>query len=115
MKPGSGLLPRVERMRLGPSLRFVVKPVDVGLELRLVHPPDAATADLDRGELARANERVDLGDADAQIGGDVLEREKAWLDGRLVPATSRAGFRAHLPKIAPSRGGLLDLALFAIV
>jgi hypothetical protein len=102
-------------MGLGPLLSLVVQPVDVGLELGLVDTPNAAPADLDRGQLARANERVDLRDADAQVGGDVLEREEAWLDGRLVPATSRAGFRAHAPKIAPCRDELLDLTLFAIV
>jgi hypothetical protein len=68
----SGLLARVERVIPGPSLGLVVEPLDVGLELALVDPPDAAAPDLDGGELARPDERVDLGDAHAQVGGDVL-------------------------------------------
>ena len=107
------LLARVERMRLGPFLSLFVEPLDVGLELGLVDPPDPAAPDLDGGELARANERVDLRDAHAEVGGDVLEREETRLDGRPLPA--RAGFRAHSPKIAPCKREHLDLALFAIV
>jgi hypothetical protein len=42
------------------------------LELFTVHPPHASSAYLDRGELARTDERVDLRNAHAQVGRDVL-------------------------------------------
>ena len=102
-------------MSLRPLLRFLVQSIDIGLELRLVDSPHAAAPDFDGRQFPRAHERVDLRDADAQVGGDVLERKETWLDGRLVPATSRAGFRAHAGKIAPSSGEHLDLSLFALV
>ena len=56
----------------GPRLRLLVEPVDERLELFSVDSPDAPAPDLDRGELARPDERVDLGNAHAQIGRDVL-------------------------------------------
>ena len=59
-------------MRPRPFLGLLVEPFDVGLELSLVDAPHSPATDLDRGELARSHERVDLRDADAQVGGNVL-------------------------------------------
>jgi hypothetical protein len=56
----------------GPRLGLFVEPVDERLELLAVHPPDATAPDLDRGELARPDESVDLRNAHTQIGRDVL-------------------------------------------
>ena len=56
----------------GPRLRLFVEPVDERLELLSVDPPDAPAPDLDRGELARPDEGVDLRNAHAQVGRDVL-------------------------------------------
>jgi hypothetical protein len=56
----------------GPRLGLFVEPVDERLELLSVDSPDAAAPDLDRGELAGPDERVDLRNAHAQIGRDVL-------------------------------------------
>jgi hypothetical protein len=102
-------------MRFRPFMSLLVEAFDVGLELRLVDPPHASAPDLDGRKLAGANERVDLRNAHAQVGRDVLEREETRLDGRPVPAASRAGFRAHLAKIAPCKREFLDLTLFANV
>jgi hypothetical protein len=62
-----------------PLLRGPVHALDVGLELRSVDSPHAAAADLDRRKRARPNERVDLGDADVEKRGNVLERVEAGL------------------------------------
>ena len=56
----------------GPRLGLFVEPVDERLELLAIDPPHATAPDLDRGELARPDERVDLRNAHAQIGRDVL-------------------------------------------
>ena len=56
----------------GPRLGLFVEPVDERLELLSVDPPDAPAPDLDRGELARSDESVDLRNAHAQIGRDIL-------------------------------------------
>ncbi len=100
----------------GPRLRLFVEPVDERLELLSVDPPDATAPDLDRGELARPDERVDLRNAHAQIGRDVVERQEARLDlgpfWALVPSDIPAG---HTPTIAAVDDGYMDLALFALV
>lgn len=56
----------------GPRLGLFVEPVDERLELLAIDPPDAPAPDLDRGELAGPDERVDLRNAHAQIGRDIL-------------------------------------------
>ena len=56
----------------GPRLGLFVEPVDERLELLSVDPPNAPAPDLDRGELARSDESVDLRNAHAQIGRDIL-------------------------------------------
>jgi hypothetical protein len=65
----------------GPRLGLFVEPVDERLELLAVHPPDATAPDLDRGELARPDESVDLRNAHAQIGRDILESHEARFHG----------------------------------
>ena len=59
-------------MSFGPLLRFLVQPLDVGVELLAVDPPHPATSDLDRGQFTGPDERVHLRDADAQVGGHAL-------------------------------------------
>ncbi len=59
-------------MRLRPLLRLLMKPLDVVVELLLVHSPHAAATDLDRGQLAGANQRIHLWHRNAQVGGHVL-------------------------------------------
>ncbi len=59
-------------MLLRPLLGFLMKPLDVLIQLVLVHSPDAAASDLDRRQLARPDQRIDLGNRDAQVGGHVL-------------------------------------------
>lgn len=67
-------------MLFSPRLRLVVGPLDEGLELGSINPPDAPPADLDRRKPSRSDERVDLRNAHVEVSSDVLEREKAWLD-----------------------------------
>lgn len=59
-----------------------MKSLDVGLELSLVHPPDAPPADLYGGQGSRSHQSVDLRHADAQVRRHVFESEKAGLDRR---------------------------------
>lgn len=69
-------------MSFGPLAGFFVKSLDVSLELGLVHAPDTAPADLDRRQLARADQGICLRDAHCQIGGDVFKGVEARRDGR---------------------------------
>lgn len=59
-------------MILGPLLGFLVKPLDVLLQLPSVDAPYASAPDLDRRQLSGPHQRVHLGDADAQIDRHVL-------------------------------------------
>lgn len=90
-------------MFLRPALGFLVEPLDVFLELASVDPPHPAAPDLDSGQLARTDQRVDLGDADAQVGGDVIQGEEARFD------------LGHRGTIAVVRVGYLNLRAFALV
>ncbi len=98
-------------MSLRPAPRLFVQPLDVGVELLAVDPPDAAPADLDRGEVAGANERVHLGDAHVEVGRHVLERQEPCLDAAF---TSLALF-GHLRKVPPLADRCLALPAFASV
>lgn len=59
-------------MSLRPFLGLFVQPLDVGLQLGAVHAPNPAATDLYGGQLARADERIDLGYADRQVCSYVL-------------------------------------------
>ena len=91
-------------MFLRPSLGFFVKTLDVLLELLAVHTPYASTTDLDRGQLAGADERIDLRHADAQIFRHIVQGEKSCLD---------LGHRRMT--IAANGAGYLNLKAFALV
>lgn len=99
-------------MLLGPLLRFLVHPLDVGLELVAVDAPDAAASHLDRRELAGADERVSLRNTDGQISRHIFQGEEAGLYRRALTARDLV---AHLRKIAGGADGYLDLTLFALV
>lgn len=59
-------------MSLRPLLCLLVEAFDVGIELGPVHAPDTPPADLDGGELAGTNQRVDLRHAHRQVSRHVL-------------------------------------------
>src|SRR5215217_2324580 len=69
-----------ERVLAGPVGRLLVHALDVALELEAVHPPHPAPAELDGGQLAAADQRVDLGDPDVEDRGHVLQRVEPGLD-----------------------------------
>lgn len=71
MSVGGGAVPvaGVQGVGLCPFGRLFFEVLQVRVELALVDPPHAAAPDLDGGEFAGANQRVDLGNADAQIRG----------------------------------------------
>ena len=102
-------------MSLGPLLRLLVKSLHVGLQLATVHAPDAATADLDRGELPGANQRIDLRNAYRQIDRHIVKGEET----RLYLGSAVAGFTGlssgHRSTIAPDHDRYLHLAAFAAV
>ena len=112
MAERSALAAWVERMLLGPLFRLLVKPLDVGLELPSVHPPDPSAPDLDRGEVARSNKRVDLRNADAQVRGHIVEREETGLDGR---PPRRIVLLGHRAKLSPDCVRFINLDAFAYV
>jgi len=90
-------------MILGPLLGFLVKPVDVVVQLAPVDAPHPTAPDLDRRQLAGANQAVDLGDAHAQKCRHLVEGEEALLD------------LGHRTTIAVVGVGYLNLSLFALV
>lgn len=100
-------------MRLSPLLSFLLQPLDVSVELLAVHPPDTSASDLDGGQLGRADEGIDLRDADAQVGRNVFQREEAGLYLRTRLFGRRGAW--HRPRITGNSDGCMDLALFAAV
>ena len=104
-------LARIQGMLPGPCTRLFVKPLHVSLELVPIDAPHPPAPDLDRRQVARSNEGVDLRDADAQVGGDVFEREEARLDG---PATLLV-LLGHRAKLSPASLRIPDLTTFAYV
>lgn len=105
-------------MFFGPFLRFLMQPVEVGIQLIPIHSPYTPAPELDGREASRADQCIDLGNADAQIVRHVLKREEAGLQGRLDSLLSalRSAFRgSHRMKIAPADDRYLDLFPFAPV
>ena len=109
---GSSALTGVQRVLLRPGLGLFVQPFHVGLELPSIDPPDAAAPDLDRGEITRTDERVDLGDAHAEIRRHVVEGEKAGLYRR---ALRGAVLLRHRVKLPPDCDRFIYLNAFAYV
>ena len=100
-------------MRFSPRLRLLVKLLDVSLELFSIDPPHPPAPDLYGGQLARPNERVDLGNADAEIRGHVFQREETGLDLGTRLFSRRLPW--HGPRITAEDDGYMDLGLFAAV
>ncbi len=55
-----------------PFLRLLVEPLDVFVQLPSVDAPHTSAPDLDGRKLPGTDERVHLGDANAQIDGHIL-------------------------------------------
>ena len=100
-------------MGFSPGVGLLVQALDVGLELGPVDPPYSSAPDLDGGQLSRPHQRIDLRDAHAQIGGHILEREKARLDLRARFLCSRLA--RHGPTIPADGDRYMDLTMFAAV
>lgn len=90
-------------MVLRPLLGFLVEPLDVLLQLPSIDTPHAPAPDLDRRQLAGAHERINLGNADTQIGRHIVQSQKARLD------------LGHSRTIAADGDGYLNLRTFALV
>jgi len=90
-------------MIFGPLLGFLMKPVDVIVQLTPVDTPHTAAPDLDRRQLAGADQAVDLGDAHSQKCRHLVEGEEALFD------------LGHRTTIAVVGVGYLNLILFALV
>jgi hypothetical protein len=97
----------VQRMRLRPLPGLLLQPLDVRVELLPVDTPYTPAAELNPGQLSRANKRVGLRCAHVEVGGNVLKGEKPRLDaGRRVAlrgichpsnATTRVSHLRDLP------------------
>lgn len=91
---------RAERMSVNPLLGFAPEPVHISVELTTINSPDAATADLYPGQLIGADQRVDLTDADREVGRNVIEGKQAGFDNRPgVLGGSETGL-AHAQRLA---------------
>ncbi len=87
-------------MSVHPFLGVAAEPVHISVELATINPPDAAPSDLYSGKLIRADQRVDLANADCEIGRDVIEGEETRLDTRPgVLGGSETGV-AHTARLA---------------
>ena len=104
-------------MIAGPLLRVLMQSLQVGIELPPVHPPDPSAPDLDRGQITRADQGVDLWNAHAQVGRNVLQGHEARFYARRsrLRALRRTLLRGHVGKIAPYDVESMDLFLFAPV
>lgn len=108
-------------MLTGPFVRFFVKLVEVGIQLAAIDPPDSSATDLDCRKTSRSNERIDLGNADTQVCGHVLQSQIARLDlGLTGLCAALCSFRRtlrgrHAGTIAPGAVRYLDLMPFAPV
>ena len=101
----------------GPLLRIFVQPLEIGIELPSIHPPYAPAADLDGGEVARADQRVHLRNTHAQVGRNVFQGHETRFHARRgrLRALRRTLWRGHGGKIASYDVGSMDLVLFAPV
>lgn len=59
-------------MSFSPRLGLLMELVYVNLELVAVDPPDPSPADLDRWQIARTDQGVDLGHAHVEVSRDLL-------------------------------------------
>jgi hypothetical protein len=100
-----------------PFLGFFMKTVEVSVQLGAVDPPDPSPAQLDGRHLAGPDQGIDLGNADAQVCGHVLQSQESRLEtgGGGLGAFRSALRRGHRPTIAPGNDRSLDLVPFAAV
>lgn len=102
---------RVQRVGLRPFLGRLMKSLDVGLQLRSVHAPDAATTDLDSRQIAGPNQRIDLRAADVQKNRHIFQSHEPWFDR--ASSGSRHAFsitgRTHSHKVSIRLGQIPGL------
>lgn len=80
-RPGSFFVARAEGVRARPLLGLLLLSLYKRFEFSLVDAPDPAAPELQAGKLAGTAERVDLRNAHAQIGRDILESHEARFHG----------------------------------
>lgn len=106
-------------MFLSPVLGLFMQPLDIRIELVAIDSPDAPPTDLYRRQFSGSNQGVDLGHADTQISGHVLESKKARFDAgrglRRSSAPLRSLLGRHSSTIAPVTAQGMDLVPFAVV
>lgn len=98
-------------MLLGPGLSLLVETIDIGLELSFVDSPDAPPTYLDSRQFPRADEGIHLGNADTEVRGNVVQREKPRFDRRFLGSV----VFGHLGKLPPQCHRSLHLRPFASV
>lgn len=87
-------------MRSDPLSGLGVEAFEIGLELVLVDAPDAPAPKFYGGQFMASYQRVDLGDADVEIGGDLLQRHESGHDAGSFAGVSRAAHGRSLAKLA---------------
>ncbi len=87
-------------MRTDPLFGLGVEAFEIGLELVLVDPPDAPAPKFYRGQLMASHQRVDLGDADVEVGSDLLQSHESGCDTGPFAGVLRFAHSRSLAKLA---------------
>jgi hypothetical protein len=116
MTGGSGPISRIQRVTLGPRFSFLVKPIDIGLELSAIYSPHTSAPEFDRGEIARTHKCIDLRNRHVQVRRHIFQGQESRLDDRFGSAFFLGRGRAgHSGKIAPGADGYRHLTPFTAV
>ena len=87
-------------MRTDPLFGLGVEPFEIGLELLLVDPPDAPAPKFYRRQLMASHQRVDLRDADVEVGSNLLQSHEAGCDTGPLAGVLHFAHSGSLAKLA---------------
>ena len=87
-------------MRTDPLFGLGVEAFEIGLELILVDTPDAPAPKFYRGQLMASHQRVDLRDADVEVGSDLFQSHEAGCDTGPLAGVLRFAHSGSLAKLA---------------
>ena len=87
-------------MRTDPRFGLGVEAFEIGLELVLVDPPDAPAPKFYRGQLMVSHQRINLRDADVEVGSDLFQSHEAGGDAGPLAGVLRFAHCGSLAKLA---------------
>ena len=88
-------------MRSDPLSGLGMKAFEIGIEVVLVDAPDAPAPEFYGRQLVTSYQGVGLGDADVEIGGNLLQRHESGDDGWSFAGVLPAGHGGSLTKLTP--------------